>query len=104
MDNQSKQEMGELLDFGNRELIAEAAVRITYSPAESVTERPRYQVSVTIDGYHPELDGKVCFLRLATVSGEVFLSLSRPLLSNESVFGTTLLSHVWHSPEWFHSL
>jgi hypothetical protein len=104
MNSQSKNEMGELLDIQDGVIIAETAVKITLSKPEKENEHPKYQVFIIMDGYRPELNGKSFILKLATISGEVFLTMTGIPDGYEHRFAALLHGRAWQNTDWFDSL
>ena len=74
MNLTTKKALGQLLDKDNQMLLAKTSVTINLLDPLHPNDRPRYEVSLTVNGYRPELDNKTHLLTLGDdLVGEVFI-------------------------------
>jgi hypothetical protein len=79
-------------------------VLINLARPQKENERPRYEVSLITEGYHPELDNQSLTLKLETISGDVLLSVAGIPDAAETRFTAILHDDKWWNMEWFNLL
>lgn len=107
MNRMTKKVQGQLLDISSEEFLTESSVTITLIEVQHPNDYPRYEVSLKVDGYKPELDNKTHLLRLSDdLTGEVFISI--PIgefpSQTQTCFNVNLQDSIWNSLEWFKNL
>jgi len=58
MNRTTKNIRGQILDKSSKMLLSESLVTIILIDPQSPDKRPRFEVSLTVDGYKPALDNK----------------------------------------------
>jgi len=103
MNRTTKKVQGQLLDKSSKMLLSESSVTIILIDPQRPNDRPRYEASLTVDGYKPELDNKSHLLKLGDdLIGEVFISIStRELPGRKTHFKVNLQDSIWNNLEWF---
>ena len=105
MTTQSKKVHGQLLDRSNRDIVAEVSVNVSLIQSQDPVVLPEYRVTMTTDGYKPELDNKSYILSLSEkISGDVFISIAGIPNKIQTRFTVNLKDSVWYNLEWFQSL
>ncbi|MFQ5344140.1 MAG: hypothetical protein ACE5F6_21570 [Anaerolineae bacterium] len=100
MTRQAKMARGELRNPINGEHLTRGDLKIVL-----VDEQPRYAATLTVAGYHPELDGRKHWLDLGhDIEGEVFLSIAEFPETSRTVFAVVLSDPAWDDIDWFNVL
>ena len=103
MNRTTKKVQGQLLDRSSKILLSETSVTIILIDPQRPDDLPRYEVSLTVDGYKPELDNKSHLLKLGDdLIGEVFISISpHEVPGRQTHFKVNLQDSIWNNLEWF---
>jgi hypothetical protein len=106
MSPQTKSVRGQLMDVENKELLGEVIIDISLFPPPYSVERPKYQGTLTMNGYRPELSEKAYTLKLGEkLSGRVFITTSVVDLDTEQThFDLIFQDAAWRGQKWFKSL
>ena len=103
MSRTTKKVQGQLLDISSKTLLSAALVTITLVDPQRSDDKPRYEASLTVDGYKPELDNKSHLLKLGDdLVGEIFISIStREAPGLQTHFIVNLQGSTWSNLDWF---
>jgi hypothetical protein len=103
MNRTTKKVRGQLLDKTSKRLLSESLVTMILFYPQRPDDRPRYEVSLTVDGYKPELDNKTCLLKIGNdLIGEIFISISTHEPPGcQTHFKVILQDSIWKDLEWF---
>ena len=106
MSRTTKKVQGQLLDISSNTLLSAALVTITLVDPQRSDDRPRYEASLIVDGYKPELDNKSYLLKLGDgIVGEIFISIStRELPGLQTHFIINLQGKTWSNLDWFENI
>ena len=104
MRKQTKKVNGYLLDEDNKEILAEATIYISLVPSKNPAEQPRYEATLTVNDFMPQLSDKCHILRLnENTFGPVLITIvGNP--GEQTRFKVFFQGAVWNNPEWFESL
>jgi hypothetical protein len=101
MQRTTKKIQGQLLDKDSRMLLSESSISITLIEPQNPNDRPRYEASLTVDGYKPEFDNNSYLLKLSNdLIGEVFISIDG-IPGTQTRFKVHLQDSNWSNVEWF---
>jgi hypothetical protein len=106
MNRITKKVRGQLFDNNSKTILSESLVTITQIDTQYPDDRPRYEVSLTVDGYKPELDNKTYLLKIGNnLIGEIFISISsRELPGRQTHFKVNLQDSIWNNLDWFKNI
>ncbi len=105
MNRTTKKVRGQLLDRSSKMVLSECLVNITLIDTQRPDDRPSYKVSLTVDGYKPELDNKTLLLKLGdNLIGEIIIHISPLVPGQEIYFIVDLQDSIWQNLEWFNKI
>jgi len=103
MSRTTKKVGGQLIDKSSKMPLSESLVTIILIDPQRPDDRPNYEVTLTVEGYKPELDNKILLLKFGDdLIGEIFISIStHELPGRQTHFKVNLQDSIWNNLEWF---
>jgi hypothetical protein len=106
MNRTTKKVQGQLLDINSKMPLSNGSVTIILIDPQRPNDLPRYEVSLIVDGWKPELGNKSHLLKLGDdLIGEVFIfSPLGELPGVQTHFKVNLQGNIWNNLEWFNKI
>jgi hypothetical protein len=105
MKRTTKEVHGQLLGKDNREPLVDALIFITLIEGLAPNDRAKYEVTISVDGYDPDLYKKIHFLKLSdNLIGEISVSIIGIPSKHQTRFKVNLQDTIWNNLEWFQSI